>query len=89
MMKQLPKTARALGLLAVAAFAAAWGPHRDITRAAFDTLAPDDPLLRFLGDEVKDSCELAWLPDWQESLITRKCGTFNATRRSRCVSWAR
>ena len=78
MMKQLPKTARALGLLAVAAFAAAWGPHRDITRAAFDTLAPDDPLLRFLGDEVKDSCELAWLPDWQESLITRKCGTFNA-----------
>ena len=65
-------------VLAAAGGAHAWGPHRDITRAAFEALGEDDPLVRFLGDEVNSAAELSWLPDGQEGLVERKGEFFNA-----------
>jgi len=46
----------------------AWGPHSEITQAAMDTLPPDDPLVRELGDAFGKLHDYCWMADWRRQL---------------------
>jgi hypothetical protein len=43
----------------------AWGPHWDITRAALDSLVPNDAIQRQLGSETPLLTNYCWLPDFK------------------------
>ncbi len=42
---------------------AGWGPHRRITEVATGALPRDNPLVRFLGADIREAARNGWLPD--------------------------
>lgn len=61
-------------LIALAMPALAWGPHAEITQAAMDVMAADDPIVKHLGPSFKELPAYSWMGDYDNSLRTDASG---------------